>query len=36
MRKIMEEGDYIVTEVQSANNDRTVNLHTKNPKYGKL
>lgn len=32
----MEEGDYIVTEVQSTNNDKTVNLHTKNPKYGKL
>ena len=36
MRKIMEEGDIIVAEVQSTNNDKTVNLHTRNPKYGKL
>ena len=36
MRKIMQEGDIIVAEVQSSNNDKTVNLHTRNPKYGKL
>lgn len=36
MRRIMEEGDIIVAEVQSSNNDKTVNLHTRNPKYGKL
>jgi exosome complex component RRP4 len=36
MRNVMQEGDMIVAEVQSLNNDRTVNLHTRNPKYGKL
>lgn len=36
MRKIMQEGDYIVAEIQSTNMDKTFNLHTRNPKYGKL
>jgi exosome complex component RRP4 len=36
MRKIMQEDDYIVAEVQTANADKTYNLHTRNPKYGKL
>lgn len=26
----------IVAEVHSVNNDKTFNLHTRNPKYGKL
>lgn len=36
MRKIMQEGDLIVAEVHSVNNDKTYNLHTRNPKYGRL
>jgi exosome complex component RRP4 len=36
MRKIMQEGDLIVAEVHSVNNDKTFNLHTRNPKYGRL
>lgn len=32
----MQEGDYVVAEVQSANMDKSFNLHTRNPKYGKL
>ena len=36
MRKIMQEGDYVVAEVQSTNMDQSFNLHTRNPKYGKL
>lgn len=32
----MEENDYIVAEVQTSNADKTYNLHTRNPKYGKL
>lgn len=32
----MEEGDTIVAEIQSINMDKTFNLHTRNPKYGKL
>lgn len=32
----MEEGDFIVAEIQSANMDKTFNLHTRNVKYGKL
>lgn len=36
MRKIMQEEDFVVAEVQTANADKTYNLHTRNPKYGKL
>lgn len=36
MRRIMQEGDYVVAEVQSTNMDKSFNLHTRNPKYGKL
>lgn len=36
MRRIMQEGDLIVAEVHSLNNDKTYNLHTRNPKYGRL
>lgn len=36
MREIMQEGDLIVAEVHSVNNDKTYNLHTRNPKYGRL
>jgi exosome complex RNA-binding protein Rrp4 len=36
MRRIMQEGDLIVAEVHSVNNDKTYNLHTRNPKYGRL
>lgn len=36
MRRIMQEDDYIVAEVQTSNADKTYNLHTRNPKYGKL
>jgi len=36
MRKIMQEGDLIVAEVHSLNADKTFNLHTRNPKYGRL
>lgn len=32
----MQEGDLIVAEVHSVNNDKTFNLHTRNPKYGRL
>ena len=32
----MQEGDLIVAEVHSVNNDKTYNLHTRNPKYGRL
>lgn len=32
----MQEGQVIVAEVQMANADKTYNLHTRNPKYGKL
>lgn len=32
----MQEGDLIVAEVHSINNDKTYNLHTRNPKYGRL
>lgn len=36
MRRIMQEGDLIVAEVHSVNHDKTYNLHTRNPKYGRL
>lgn len=36
MRKVMQECDMIVAEVHSLNQDGTFNLHTRNPKYGKL
>lgn len=36
MRRIMQEGDLIVAEVHSVNNDKSYNLHTRNPKYGRL
>jgi exosome complex component RRP4 len=36
MRKIIQESDIIVAEVHSINNDKTFNLHTRNPKYGRL
>ena len=36
MRKIIQEGDLVVAEVHSVNNDKSYNLHTRNPKYGKL
>ena len=32
----MQEDDYIVAEVQTSNADKTYNLHTRNPRYGKL
>lgn len=32
----MQEGDLIVAEVHSVNNDKSYNLHTRNPKYGRL
>ena len=36
MRRIMREGDLIVAEVHSTNPDHSCNLHTRNPKYGRL
>jgi exosome complex component RRP4 len=36
MRRIMQEGDLIVAEVHSVNADKSYNLHTRNPKYGRL
>jgi exosome complex component RRP4 len=36
MRNILAEEDLVVAEVHSLNNDRTVNLHTRNSKYGRL
>ena len=36
MRKVLGENDLLVAEVHSINNDRTVNLHTPNVKYGVL
>ena len=36
MRKIMQEGDLLVAEVHSLNQDKTFNLHTRNPRYGRL
>jgi exosome complex component RRP4 len=36
MRNILAENDTVVAEVHSLNNDRTVNLHTRNAKYGRL
>lgn len=36
MRNILAEDDLLVAEVHSLNNDRTVNLHTRNAKYGRL
>lgn len=36
MRKMFGENDLICAEVHSINNDRTINLHTRNVKYGKL
>ena len=36
MRRIMREGDLVVAEVHSTNADHSCNLHTRNPKYGRL
>lgn len=36
MRAIFAEKEYICAEVHSINNDKSVNLHTRNVKYGKL
>ncbi len=32
----MQENDMIVAEVHSINADKSCNLHTRNPKYGRL
>lgn len=36
MRSLFAENDLICAEIHSINNDRSINLHTRNVKYGKL
>jgi exosome complex component RRP4 len=36
MRNLFSENDLICAEIHSINNDHTVNLHTRNIKYGKV
>ena len=36
MRNLFKEGDLVCAEINSKNNDNTINLHTRSQKYGKL
>lgn len=36
MRKILAENDIACAEVHSINNDKSVNLHTRSLKYGRV
>ena len=36
MRNLFKEGDLVCAEINSKNNDNTINLHTRSQKYGKV
>jgi len=36
MRSYFDENDILIAEIQSFNNDKSINLHTRNTKYGRL
>ena len=36
MRTLFQENDLVCAEIHSVNNDKTINLHTRNVKYGKV